>query len=103
MRSALLVSMVLAAVSCSSVSAIEFQLGRTARLKPGVYCPSETQVVVYDTRPETGISMHDMGPAAREMVRALGVRLVRHPLYWNRMETTDKPGVYDSKYPGRVD
>ena len=42
--------------------------------------------------------MQDMGAGAREMVHNLGIRLVRHSLYWDRMEPTDKPGVYDSKY-----
>lgn len=63
-----------------------------------VYRPCETRVVVYDARPELGIGMNDMGKTSRDIVNALGVRLVRHTLYWNRMETTDKPGLYDSKY-----
>ncbi len=60
--------------------------------------PSETQVVVYDARPELGIGMHDMAKPARDMVSKLGIRLVRHTMYWNLMETTDKPGVYDQEY-----
>lgn len=54
--------------------------------------------MVYDARPELGMGMHEMDKAARDMVRALGVRIVRHTLYWSSMETTDKPGLYDSKY-----
>lgn len=71
--------------------------------KPGfpksvVYQPCETQAIIYDARPELGIGMHDMSKPAREMVSKLGIRLVRHTLYWNLVETSDRPGVYDAKY-----
>lgn len=71
--------------------------------KPTVYRPCETQVMVYDARPELGMGMHEMDKRSRDMVRALGIRIVRHTLYWNAMETTDKPGVYDSKYLAEFD
>ena len=29
------------------------------------------------------------------LVRALGIRLVRHTMYWYQIENTDAPGVYD--------
>ena len=54
--------------------------------------------MVYDARPELGIGMHDVNSRACEMVSKLGIRLIRHTLYWNLMEATDKPGLYDAKY-----
>jgi|GEM_PF-946148 len=73
------------------------QIGPAAP-KITTFRPCDTEVVVYDSRPELGIGMHDMSRHARDMAHELGVRLVRHTLYWNLMETTDKPGLYDSKY-----
>lgn len=99
MMRALLV--ILAALSCASSSAavtITFGGNTPSSFKPSIYRPCETQVIVYDPRPELGIGMHAMSQPAMRMVQALGIRLVRHTLYWNLMETTDKPGLYDSKY-----
>jgi len=91
--------LIFAALSCSSPSsAISLSFIGKGSLKPTVYRPCETQVVAYDARPELGIGMHEMGLPARNMVRALGIRIVRHTLYWNQMETTEKQGLYDSKY-----
>jgi hypothetical protein len=91
--------LILTALACASPSsAISINLIGAAAPRPTVYRPCETQVVIYDARPELGIGMHDMGKPARDMVRALGVRIVRHTLYWNLMESTEKPGLYDGKY-----
>ena len=100
MRLVIAVCLVMFAASMGGVGAFEIQFGgkNAAGPKPGVYHSSETQIVVYDMRPELGIGMQDMGAGARAMVSNLGVRLVRCALYWDRMEPTDKAGVYDSKY-----
>lgn len=84
----------------SSIHAI--QLGKAAP-RPVIYRPCETQVIIYDARPELGIGMHDMNARSRTMVQDLGIRLVRHTLYWNKMETTEKPGLYDSAYLSQWD
>ena len=68
-----------------------------------VYRPSATQVVVYDARPELGLTIQDLGKRARGAASDLGIRLVRHTLYWDKMETTDRSGLYDSKYLGEWD
>ncbi|NLN75457.1 MAG: glycoside hydrolase family 5 protein [Armatimonadetes bacterium] len=81
-----------------SVSAIAAPASSASAPKPTIYRPCETRVVVYDARPELGMGMHDLSKPAREMVDELGIRLVRHTLYWNLMETTDKAGLYDTKY-----
>lgn len=93
------VLVILMALSCaSSSSAVSFNMIGAGAPKPTVYRPCETQVVVYDARPELGIGMHTMSMPARRMVQALGIRLVRHTLYWNLMESSEKPGLYDSDY-----
>ena len=63
-----------------------------------VYRRSPTELWVYDTRPELGMGMHGMPDEQIDMVRALGIRLVRHTMYWYLMENTTEPGVYDPKY-----
>lgn len=90
------VAVLFALVLCAScASAIEIW---SAAPKARVARPSETQVIVYDSRPELGMGMHSIDKPSREMVSKLGIRLVRTTLYWNKMEPTDKAGVYDSKY-----
>lgn len=96
--------LVLAALVCATPSsAIQLSMIGAGGPKPTVYRPCETQVIVYDARPELGIGMHDMSKPARDMVSSVGIRLVRHTLYWNLMETTDKPGLYDGKYLAQWD
>ncbi len=55
---------------------------------------SERRVLVYDPRLELGIGMHGMPDEHIALVRALGIRLVRHTMYWNQIEDTEQPGVY---------
>ena len=73
------------------------QFGKAAP-KVMVYRPSDTQVVVYDARPEFAVCTNELGGPARQALRDAGIRLVRCTLSWDRMESTDKPGLYDSKY-----
>ncbi len=56
---------------------------------------SERRVMVYDPRVELGIGMHGMPDEQIALVRALGVRLVRHTMYWYEIENTETPGRYD--------
>ena len=95
MRKLCLLAIAFSVVCGSPAFGIEL-FGSTPKVR--VYRPTETRVVVYDSRPELGIGMHDMSKRARDMVGELGIRLVRKTLYWNRMEPTEKPGIYDGKY-----
>ncbi len=63
-----------------------------------VWQRSPDELWVYDNRPELGIGMHGMTDKQLDLVRALGIRLVRITLYWQEMEKTETPGVYDAKY-----
>jgi hypothetical protein len=56
---------------------------------------SERRVLVYDPRPELGIGMHQMPDEQIALVKALGIRLVRHTMYWYQVENSEQPGVYD--------
>jgi len=56
---------------------------------------SERRVLVYDPRLELGIGMHQMPDEQIALVKALGIRLVRHTMYWYEIENTERPGVYD--------
>ena len=98
MKRSCFVAVFLAALFGSS-ACLALAIGE-GRPKIVVYQPSATQVVVYDARPELGLAMRDVSKRARGAASDLGIRLVRHTLYWNKMETTDKPGLYDSKYLG---
>ena len=50
---------------------------------------------VYDHRTELGMGMHGVGADHLALVKNLGVRIVRHTVYWYNVEKTEKPGVYD--------
>lgn len=93
----LFIAVLLALLSCSTMASDQEYI-TSGIPKVTLHRPSLTQAVVYDTRPELGIGMHDVSRPARDMVAKLGIRLVRHTLYWNRMETTEKAGVYDPAY-----
>jgi len=64
---------------------------------------SERRVMVYDPRVELGIGMHGMPDEQIALVRALGIRLVRHTMYWYQIENTEAPGRYDEKALGEWD
>ncbi len=68
-----------------------------------VYRRSPTELWVYDMRPELGMGMHGMPDEQLYMVRTLGIRLVRHTLYWRQMESSGQPGVYEPAYLARWD
>jgi len=63
-----------------------------------VYRRSPTELWVYDIRPELGIGTHGVSNETLDMIRELGIRLVRHTLYWYSMENTTEPGVYAPAY-----
>jgi len=60
-----------------------------------VYRRAVNELWVYDTRPEAGVGAHQMDEATLGLIRGAGMRLVRHTMYWNLIETTETPGKYD--------
>lgn len=68
-----------------------------------VYRRAPTELWVYDMRPELGMGMHGMPDEQIDMVRALGIRVVRHTMYWYSMENSTEPGVYNPEYLARWD
>jgi hypothetical protein len=80
-------SLLLPLVVCAALCAAEPTM-RVCRV-------SDQRVLVYDPRLELGIGMHGMPDEQIALVKALGIRLVRHTLYWNQVENTEQPGVYD--------
>lgn len=97
LRYFLIVIVILLNASC----AFTLQIGKSAP-KIKTYRSSPTQVVVYDARPELAINA-EVNKHTCEVLNRLGIRLVRCHLSWNMMETTDKPGLYDSKYLAQWD
>jgi hypothetical protein len=63
-----------------------------------VYQRTPTEVMVWDPRPELGMGMHQVERGQLDMVRRLGVRIVRHTLYWGQMERTRQWGYHDPAY-----
>jgi len=41
--------------------------------------------------------MHDVSDKQFALAKQLGIRLVRHTVYWYTIEKTDAPGVYDEE------
>jgi GH35 family endo-1,4-beta-xylanase len=68
-----------------------------------VYQKSPTELVVWDARPELGVGMHQMPDEQIDRVRKLGVRFVRHTLYWYQVEKTGEPGKYDAEHLAQWD
>jgi hypothetical protein len=83
------------------VSAFALSLFRAA--DPGVAADfrvcrvAERRVVIYDPRVELGMGMHGMPDEQLRLVRDLGIRLVRHTMYWYQIESTEEPGHYDQQ------
>ncbi len=71
--------------------------GGTKPVKWKMYQKSPSELVVYDARPELGIGMHGLEAESISLVRKLGVRFVRHTMYWYLIENTTTPGKYDEK------
>ncbi|MHB8864323.1 MAG: cellulase family glycosylhydrolase [Pirellulaceae bacterium] len=59
------------------------------------YHKSPSELIVYDARPELGIGMHAIDDESISLVRKLGIRFVRHTMYWYLIENTTNPGQYD--------
>ena len=59
------------------------------------YLKSPSELIVYDARPELGIGMHGIDDESISLVRKLGIRFVRHTMYWYLIENTTTPGMYD--------
>lgn len=78
-------------------NAFALKLGKSAP-KITVYRAAPTQLVVYDARPELGLGVQEFGKKTQDAVADLGVRMVRRTLYWNKMESTEKAGLYESSY-----
>ena len=93
----------LSAVICASpASAISLKLNGPGSPHVTVYKPCETQVIVYDARPEMGISFSEQTPKIDEFA-PLGVRIMRVILDTNTLEPTNRPGLYDSTYLAKWD
>lgn len=58
---------------------------------------SDDELWVYDNRTELGVGTHDVKQYQFDLMRALGIRLVRYTVYWNKVEQTEAPGVYDEQ------
>lgn len=73
----------------------KFKLLETGpRTRPYVWSTSEMTWVA-DPRPEVGIGAHGISELELDLLRASGLQLVRRTLYWNLIENTDRPGIYD--------
>ncbi len=66
-------------------------------------CRVGNRLMVHDPRVELGIGMHDMSAQQIGLVRDLGIRLVRHTMYWYQIETGTQAGAYDEAALGRWD
>ena len=64
---------------------------------------SPQELWVYDNRTELGVGMHGVSQDHFDLVTPLGIRLVRHTLYWYQLEKTEQPGVYDEQGLGAWD
>lgn len=62
-----------------------------------VYQRTSTEAVVWDPRPELGMGMHAVERGQLDMVRRLGIRAVRHTLYWYNMAKTERWGYHDQE------
>lgn len=94
---------ILSAIICASpASAVLLKLNGPGTPNVTVYKPCETQVVVYDARPEMGVSFWDEKPEIA-MLASIGVRLARVSLDLNVLEPTSRPGLYDSAYLAKWD
>jgi hypothetical protein len=69
----------------------------TVPMKWGFYEKSPSELVVFDSRPELGMGMHGIDEKNIPLLRRLGIRCVRHTMYWNQIENTATPGQYDEK------
>ncbi len=61
-----------------------------------VWQRSAGQVVIWDARPELGIGSHGLSQEHINLIKQLGIRLVRVTLYWNRIES-GKAGQCDAE------
>lgn len=94
---------IISALICGApASAIQLTMIGAGAPKVTVYKPCETQVIVYDARPEMGVSFELEKPAIGAL-DAIDVRMARVVLEMDTMEPTDKPGVYDSAYLDKWD
>ena len=57
--------------------------------------PFDAGLALFDSRPELGIGMHQVDQEGIDILKETHVRFVRFTLYWNLIETTEEPGVYD--------
>jgi len=88
-------------IFASPASAVTLKLGGPTP-KATVYKPCETQVIVYDARPEMGISFSSETPNIAPLA-SIGVRVARVSLDINALEPTSRPGLYDSAYLAKSD
>jgi len=68
-------------------------------LAAGPYVAYRVQdnLYVYDPRPELGIGMHGMPDEQIEMVKDLGIRLVRKTMYWNQIDHSTEGVSYSEE------
>ena len=96
---AVLIAAVCAVLCASGAAAITLGEGKPASES---YQPCDSQLVVYDTRPELGIGAVELNRQAMGVVSDIGVRLVRHIVRWDEVASQDS-GVYDFAYIDKLD
>ena len=52
---------------------------------------------VQDARVELGMGTHGLTPPHVELIKKLGIHVVRYTIYWDQVERTAAPGVYDEQ------
>lgn len=72
------------------------------RTTPYVWTTAGTTWVA-DPRPVLGVGVHGLNQELTELMHSAGIRLVRRTLYWNVMENSERPGVYDPKAVAAMD
>lgn len=64
---------------------------------PHVWRKNPQELVTYDGRTEVGVGVHDLSDAHIQLVKKLGIRLVRYTVYWDQIERTANAGQYDEE------
>ena len=86
----------LAASVAVAQPALSIPNDRLTNADVAVYRRSVTELWVYDTRPEVGVGAHHISDGDVALMRAANLRLVRITMYWNQIENTTTPGVYNA-------
>jgi hypothetical protein len=65
--------------------------------RPAYYCVvnAQGQGLVFDSRPEFGLGVHQFDQSAADALKRAHIRFVRTTMYWGTIENTVEPGKYD--------